>query len=308
MASTFNHAVKKIAIRRIQATKTRSLFMGIVILFATAILSFVSTYAYNITHEYATQTAYQAIYLNLSEENMSNLQNDPRIEITGFYQSVGMTEKENGVTMGLVCSDENTMRLSNIELSNGTMPEDADDILVEQGYLDTLHLDAHIGDPLSVTYRNQANRELETYSFVITGIISTTAEDDAKRIAYNAVVSPQFVRENEALSKQPVSAMIAVREAGKYGNRELKEMVQDIGTACGLTADQIQVNNLHIDSNNASGGTVMTVLAVAAVLLGACALVIYNIFYISIVGNVAAFGQLRTIGATQKQVKKIVSI
>ena len=52
----------------------------------------------------------------------------------------------------------------------------------------------------------------------------------------------------------------------------------------------------------------MTVLAVAAVLLGACALVIYNIFYISIVGNVAAFGQLRTIGATQKQVKKIVSI
>ncbi len=39
MASTTNHAVKKIAIRRIQATKTRSLFMGIVILFATAILS-----------------------------------------------------------------------------------------------------------------------------------------------------------------------------------------------------------------------------------------------------------------------------
>ena len=39
MASTTNHAVKKIAIRRIQATKTRSLFMGLVILFATAILS-----------------------------------------------------------------------------------------------------------------------------------------------------------------------------------------------------------------------------------------------------------------------------
>lgn len=308
MASTSNRAVQKIAMRRIQSTKTRSLFMGIVILFATAILSFVSAYAYNITHEYATQTAYQAIYLNLSEDNVSNLQNDPRIAAAGFYQSAGMTEKESGVTMGLVCSDENTMQLSNIELLDGTMPEAADEILVEQRYLDALHLDAHIGDPLSVTYRNQASRELETYSFVITGIISTTAEDDANRIAYNAVVSPQFVQENEALSKQPVSAMIAVREAGKYENQELKELVQDIGADCGISTDQIQVNNLYIDSNNASGGTIMTVLAVAAVLLGACALVIYNILYISIVGNVTAFGQLRTIGTTKRQVKKIVSI
>ena len=308
MASLSNRAIQKIAIRRIQNTKTRSVFMGIVILFATAILAFIASYAYNITHEYATQTAYQAIYLNLSEDSISALQNDPRISSVGFYQSVGITEKENGVTMGLVCSDENTMRLSNIVLSDGTMPEAADEILVEEGYLAAMQLDAQIGDSLSVTYRNQASREIETYTFVIKGIISTTAESDANRIAYNAVVSSKFVEENEALSKQPVSAMIAVRDAGEYGNQELKELVQNIGAECGITTDQIQVNNLYIDSNNASGGTVMTVLAVAAVLLGACALVIYNIFYISIVGNVTAFGQLRTIGATKKQIKKIVSI
>lgn len=308
MASLANRTIQKIAIRRIQSTKTRSVFMGIVILFATAILSFIATYAYNITHEYATQTAYQAIYLNLSENSVSALQSDTRIASVGFYQSVGMTEKENGVTMGLVCSDENTMRLSNIVLSDGTMPEAADEILVEEGYLEAMQLDAEIGDPLSVTYRNQASRELETYTFVIKGIISTTAENDANRIAYNTVVSSKFVRENQALSKQPISAMITVRDADRYGNQELKELVQTIGAECGITTDQIQVNNLYIDSNNASGGTVMTVLAVAAVLLGACALVIYNIFYISIVGNVTAFGQLRTIGATKKQIKKIVSI
>lgn len=308
MTSLSNRAIQKIAIRRIQSTKTRSLFMGIVILLATAILAFISAYAYNITHEYATQTAYQAIYLNLSDDSVSSLQNDPRIASVGFYQSVGMTEKENGVTMGLVCSDENTMRLSNIVLSDGTMPEAADEILVEEGYLEAMQLDARIGDPLSVTYRNQASRKLEIYTFVIKGIISTTAENDANRIAYNAIVSSQFVQENEALSKQSASAMIAVRDAEKYRNQELKELVQNIGTECGITADQIQVNNLYIDSNNASSGTVMAVFAAVAVLLGACALVIYNIFYISIVGNVTAFGQLRTIGATKNQIKKIVSI
>ena len=79
MASLSNRAIQKIAIRRIQNSKTRSVFMGIVILFATMILAFIASYAYNITHEYATQTAYQAIYLNLSEDSISALQNDPRI-------------------------------------------------------------------------------------------------------------------------------------------------------------------------------------------------------------------------------------
>lgn len=308
MRSMSSRVLQRIAIRRIQNSKIRSLFIGIVILFATAILAFVSSYAYNITYEYATQTAYQAIYLNLSGNSISSLQSDSRIASVGFYQSVGMTEKENGVTMGLICSDENTMHLSNIILSDGTMPEAADEILLEEGYLKANQLDAQIGDSLLITYRNQASRKLETYNFVIKGIISTSAEEDENRIAYNAVVSPQFVQKNEALSKQPISAMIAVQDAGKYSNQELKELVQDIGKDCGISEDQIQVNNLYIDSNNASGGTIMTVIAVAAVLLGACALVIYNIFYISIVSNVTAFGQLRTIGATKKQIKKIVSI
>ncbi len=308
MISTTNYAIHKIAIRRIKSSKIRNFFVGIIILVSAAILSFILAYAYNITCEYATQTAYQAIYINLSKENILNLQKDPRIMSVGLYQLAGMTEKENGITMGLVCSDENTMQLSNIVLSDGVMPKSSNEILVEQGYLDALHLDACIGDTLLVTYRNQASRELEVCSFVIKGIISTTAETDKNRIAYNAVVSDQFIHENAALSKQPVSAMVSVKEVEKYGNQELKEVVQDIGTGCGISEDQIQMNNLYIDSNNASGGTIMMVLAVAAVLLGTCALVIYNIFYISIVGNISAFGQLRTIGTTKRQVKKIVSI
>lgn len=44
MASLSNRAIQKIAIRRIQNSKTRSVFMGIVILFATMILAFIASY------------------------------------------------------------------------------------------------------------------------------------------------------------------------------------------------------------------------------------------------------------------------
>ncbi|MDO4455038.1 MAG: ABC transporter permease [Eubacteriales bacterium] len=46
---------------------------------------------------------------------------------------------------------------------------------------------------------------------------------------------------------------------------------------------------------------------VGAVILLACILVIYGVFYLSVIGRIHQFGQLRTIGMTKKQMKKLVS-
>ncbi len=298
---------RRLSNARIEQNRFRNRLIGIIIFMAAAIMAFVSSYAYNITNEYAASTAYQGIFQNLSQENISLLKEDPHIQKVGVYQSVGMTEQENGITMGMVCSDETTMQLSNITLLKGRMPQAADELLVERGYIDTLNLKAGIGDTISLHYRNQASRQLETKDFRITGFIQTTAENDRDRVAYNAIVSQNFVRENPALSIGPVAAMISVHDIAKYTNPELKELIRTIGLDCGISADNIQVNNLYIDSNNMSNETVLTVLLVGLVLIGVCSLVVYNIFYISVINNVASFGQLRTIGTTKKQIRQIIS-
>ena len=115
------------------------------------------------------------------------------------------------------------------------------------------------------------------------------------------------MRENPALSTGPVAAMVSVHDTAKYTNQELKELIRTIGLDCGISADNIQVNNLYIDSNNMSNETVLTVLLVGLVLIGVCSLVVYNIFYISVINNVVSFGQLRTIGTTKKQIRQIIS-
>ncbi|NBI66098.1 ABC transporter permease [Pseudoflavonifractor sp. 60] len=299
--------IRKLSNARLRHNHFRNRLIGVIIFMAAAIMAFVSSYAYNVTSEYAASTAYQGIFQNLSQENISLLTADPRIESVGVYRSVGMTERENGVTMGIVCSDEATMRLSNITLMEGCMPQAANELLIEKGYIDALKLKADIGDTISVYYRNQASRQLETADFQITGFIQTAAESDRNRVAYNAIVSQNFVRKNSALSAGPVAAMISVRDTAKYTNQELKELIRTIGLDCGISTDNIQINNLYIDSNNMSKETVLTVLLVGLVLLGVCFLVIYNIFFISVMNNVTSFGQLRTLGATKKQIKRIIS-
>ena len=299
--------VRRLSNARLRQHHFRNRLIGVIIFMAAAIMAFVSSYAFNVTSEYAASTAYQGIFQNLSQENISLLTADPRIESVGVYQSVGMTERENGITMGIVCSDEATMRLSNIKLMEGHMPQAANELLVEKGYTDALNLKAGIGDTISVHYRNQASRQLETVDFQITGFIQTTAENDSNRVAYNAIVSQSFVQENAALAAGPVAAMISVRNTAKYTNQELKELVRAIGLDCGISTDNIQINNLYIDSNNMSKETVLMVLLVGLVLISVCSLVIYNIFFISVMSNVASFGQLRTLGTTKKQIKRIIS-
>lgn len=298
--------IRRLSGARLGQNRFRNRLIGMIIFMAAAILAFVASFAYNMTHEYAATTACQGIYQNLTKENLSLLKAHPGIQNIGIYQSVGIAEQVNGVTMGMVCSDATTMQLSRILLEQGQLPQAADELLVEKGYIDALHLKAGIGDTISVRFRNQAGRQPETKDFRITGFIKTTAEHDGNRTSYNAVVSRNFVRECPAFADRPVSAMISVRDSKRYTNRQLKDLIRKIGMECGIMADNIQVNSLYIDSSNLSKETVLTVLLFGIVLTGICSLVVYNIFNISVVDDVTSFGQLRTIGMTKKQVRQTI--
>ena len=50
----------------------------------------------------------------------------------------------------------------------------------------------------------------------------------------------------------------------------------------------------------------MVLIGVAIFIIIVSALVIYNVFYLSVVNQVRQFGQLRTVGMTQQQTKKII--
>jgi len=299
--------VRRLSDARLRHSRFRNDLIGIIIFLAAAIMAFVSSYAYNIANAYAASTAYQGIFQNLSPEDIPLLKADPRVADVGVYRSIGMTEQGNGITMGLVCSDETTMRLSNITLAEGHMPQTANALLVEKGYLDALDLNAGIGDTISVHYRSLASRQLGTKTFQITGFLQTSAENDRDRVAYNAIVSREFAQEDSPFSTGPVSAMFSVRNVAKYSNQELKELIRKIGRDHGISADNVQVNHLYIDSNNMSKETVFTVLLVGMVLIGVCSLVVYNIFFISVMNDVISFGQLRTLGTTKKQIKRMIA-
>ncbi len=95
--------------------------------------------------------------------------------------------------------------------------------------------------------------------------------------------------------------------AARLSAEECKEAIYLIGSDAGIERKYISPSKAFIDSLSVDVQKVCLYGMVGAVVLIACILVIYGVFYLSVIGRIHQFGQLRTIGMTRKQIKKLVS-
>lgn len=193
------------------------------------------------------------------------------------------------------------MDLSNANIVLGKFPTKENEIAIEKDFQLSDDRSLGLGDSISLQFRNNASKEFQTSQFVITGILQTTASGNENRIGYNALVSSAFVEADPFLSKEDYSAAISINNSSSYSNEELKSKIKEIGQRMGIPERNIQINNVNVDSNNLSGSTVITILSIMLIIVLACWLVIYNIFYISITKRIKQYGQLRAIGATKSR-------
>ena len=88
---------------------------------------------------------------------------------------------------------------------------------------------------------------------------------------------------------------------------DCKEAMYLIGSSAGIERKHVSPSRAFIESLSVDTQSVMLYGMVGAVILLACILVIYGVFYLSVIGRIHQFGQLRTIGMTKKQIKKFIS-
>lgn len=88
---------------------------------------------------------------------------------------------------------------------------------------------------------------------------------------------------------------------------DCRELMYQIGREAGIEREYVNPSKAFLDSLSPDSQVVMLCVLVGTVILLAGALVIYGVFYLSVIGRIHQFGQLRTLGMTRKQMKKMVS-
>ena len=243
--------------------------------------------------------SYHALISGVSQEEFERLQAGQESVLTGLTVSMGGIKAGNG-RLNLSYSNTDALTLNGLTVSDGRMPESEHEILIEKDYLDYLKLDAGIGDSISIAMPGTQDETV----FSICGYLETAASGTGRSL-YAGIVSEQYFLAQGGWDTFSPSAMIRVNTRTAASKAEIEKLVVEMLDHAGIRKIP-SFNEAYINLSKPSLFLIGTAAAGLAVIIVACILVIYCIFYIAIVNSIKEYGQLRTIGMTGRQIKRMV--
>ena len=251
---------------------------------------------------------------NLSEEDAKRLQQtieqseDVKRYGSGIFLGAGMDERF-GFSVEVRYADENMAESFNCLPTTGRLPEKENEVALSSTILESLGVTPKIGEEVTLTWEvNPMLKQYKTDTFKICGFW----QGDKAVLGQMVWVSEAYAKEN----RYPVTQ--EELENGIYnGGKEyflwyknlwnLEKKTEKISKAAGFTraGTGMEVNpayNLFEEDSFSFSSLIIMILFV--ILAGY--LIIYNIFNISVKTDIRAYGLLKNVGTTGKQLKKIV--
>ena len=292
---------KKLAKKSLQSEKRRNLMVVIAVALAAFLICFTGIVSTSLTQMQRNQVVdtYEAVWLGVEENDIETLKGLPEFERVGGYYMLGEELSEQGYHASYVYCDAQMMEIAKaqMELLEGRVPEKANEVVVSEYFLSTYGNNAKIGDTVT----------LDTESFhgdyVVTGIMDSVNEKEANTCAI--ILSKAALTEWNGFDPAGYRAYVHFKNSDQLGEELITSYCREIAEEYELPTPSM--NNRYFTYASKQPFDDFTLMAgvIALVLIGGY-IVIQSIFRISINDKIRSYGQLRTIGATPKQIKRIV--
>ncbi|HBI8314509.1 TPA: FtsX-like permease family protein [Clostridioides difficile] len=301
----------KIAKNNLKQNKSKSILIIITIILSTLMLSSIGIYivnagAYQKENTIKYSGNYQGILANVDEKQADILSNHADVELTGEMNGVGVEKLEDDSNISLAYMNEDALKLNSFEFVKGKLPTKENEIVLDSGALKALgYKNKDLGERIKISYNDYKNDKKIEKEFIISGILKTSEISEAGKYYY-AIISESYMRNTRNMSQEDFNIYVKFNDKSNLSIEQIKEKLDKIANDIGLDTINTAVNENYINALKPDMETIMGGVFVGLVIVLSSILVIYNIFYISIVTKVQEFGKLRAIGATKKQIKNIV--
>ena len=288
--------VKKLADRSLKADKRRNAFIIVAITFAICLMTVLGLYSFGKSYELKTflQGRYQAVVVNTDLDTISTLSRDETIEMIGTEVDIS-TIRVSDYTLDINYRDSNDLCLRSMDLS-GRLPEMEYETAVSSSYLEHIGRPATLGQKVSLPLKNGFEEE-----YTVCGIVN----DDGSNRIYQVMVSEAFLHEYYT-DDIPYVGIFRIAGSEAFSREEVKAIIIGCMDDYGISEEKIAFSSSYFDSLDNSSRDTLVVLAVSILVVIACSMVIYSLFYISVVGKIREYGRLRVIGMTRKQIRRMV--
>ena len=290
--------VKRISNRSISANRKRNIFTILTIALASALLSTIVLYGFGVSQETQNlnkKTA-QIVYHAISEQQGQELYNQEEIAWVGEFSNA-FSEQVNHSTVNFTYANADMLKSQSMPYS-GDLPTAEDEIVVQESFLDSLGYSNDLGQTIQIPFSDGT-----THDFKLTGILNVKTGDIGR---YTAIISKELA-EQQYGNNIVMDYYIGLKNAQNMSEEEATSYANTLAQQLGISDDNVIVRSTYFNLKDENRGSDMLFyFLIGFITFVGSGIVIYSIFYISVASSIRNYGQLRTIGTTKRQIKKMV--
>lgn len=290
--------IKRISSRNISANRKRNIFIVLTIALASALLSAIVLYGFGVPQETQklNQKTAQIVYHAISEQQGQELYNQEEIAWVGeFFHA--FSEEINHSTVHFTYANAAMLKSQSMPCS-GDLPTAEDEIVVQESFLDSLGYSNELGQTINIPFSDGT-----THDFKLTGILDVKTGDIGR---YTAIISKELA-EQQYGNNIVMDYYIGLKNAKNMSEEEATSYANTLAQQLEISDDNVIVRSTYFNLKDENRGSDMLFyFLIGFITFVGSGIVIYSIFYISVASSIRNYGQLRTIGTTKRQIKKMV--
>lgn len=318
--------IRHLAWKSLQASRIRNIIAIVAIALTAVLFTSLFTITLSINEGFQQNNFRQAGgfyhggFKYLTEGQFEKLKDDPLINQWGERRYLGMPEDMpfNKSHVEVSYADANEAHWMFCDPVKGSLPkEGTDEAATDTHVLELLGVEPEIGAKFTVTFNVDGHETTQTFT------LSGWWEYDEATVA-NHILIPES-RVNEVLNEVGVDPNTSVdgmtgtwnldvmlKSGSRHIEKDLNQILENHGYQSKTTGDNYIDTAVNWGYTGARMSdivdpmTVIAIIVVALMIILTGYLIIYNVFQISVAGDIRFYGLLKTIGTTPRQLRRII--
>lgn len=311
--------IKKLSKRSFKVNKIRNIISILAIILTTVLFTSLFTVGVSIMDSFNT---YMMMQYGMSSHVQMQEVDKGQIDIIKSNESIdkssiGIVKNIDSAknpefstqTVNLAVYDSQSIKNSiNTEMIEGSLPKSKEDIVMPIEVLDMLKLPHKIGTEanidIPVSKDGAYTGEKKTYKFKLSGYF--TYKTATAMPLHDTYISDAFYNEYKKDNEVGHTCISFNFKDDKNLEKQVEDLVKDIRPYSG----KYSVNPAYLDNQVTNTSefikNALPIILLVFIILTSGYLLIYNIFYISVVKDIKHYGLLKTIGTSPKQLRKLI--
>ena len=236
----------------------------------------------------------QIAILGITDDQLSSLRQNKDVQWIGEYAAIGLFYSGNKTITVAYGSEDYFTHQEEMSLQ-GSVPQKANEIMLPQNYIDFLGESYRPGDTITFGVTGTGDEA----EYTLSGILN----EDRKSEGYFVYLSKDLAM--SLMDHLQVTAYTRLNTDAIRSDAIL-DFTDKIIENTGIVEDQIYLTEYSaVMTGVIQSGIQLPIPLLAALTAVLAATIVYGVFYTKIAKNVQMFGQLRTIGMTKKQIKRM---